>query len=82
MTSEFAKLIDDEMLKEDCKKLRDFNQMKDSKIFKVLNEELQRIVEDDQYDTETVYAIYKYYGRVLNRLKGDWWWRLLREILV
>ena len=71
LTSEFAKIIDDEMLKEDCKKLRDFNQMKDSKIFKILNEELQKIIEDDQHDTETVYAIYKYYGRVLNRLKGD-----------
>lgn len=71
MTSEFAKLIDDEILKEDCRKLRDFNQMKDSKIFKVLNEELQKIIEDNQHDTETVYAIYKYYGRILNRLKED-----------
>ncbi|HQD92968.1 MAG TPA: hypothetical protein PK924_06860 [Bacilli bacterium] len=71
MTSEFAKLIDDEMLKEDCQKLKDFNHMKDSKIFKVLSEELQRIVEDEQHDIETTYAIYKYYGRVLNRLKGD-----------
>ncbi len=71
LTSEFAKLIDDEMLKEDCQKLKDFNHMKDSKIFKVLSEELQRIVEDEQHDIETTYAIYKYYGRVLNRLKGD-----------
>lgn len=71
MASEFSKLIDDEVLKEDCKKLRDFNQMKDSKIFKVLNEELQKIIEDEQHDIETTYAIYKYYGRVLNRLKGD-----------
>ena len=45
--------------------------MKDSKIFKILNEELQKIVEDDQHDIETTYAIYKYYDRVLNRLKGD-----------
>ena len=59
------------MLKEDCKKLRDFNQMKDSKIFKILNEELQKIVEDDQHDIETTYAIYKYYDKVLNRLKED-----------
>ena len=71
LTSEFSRLIDDEMLEEDCKKLRDFNKMKDSKIFKILNEELQKIVEDDQHDIETTYAIYKYYGRVLNRLKGD-----------
>ena len=71
MINEFSRLIDNEMLEEDCQKLRDFNQMKDSKIFKVLNEELQRIIEDEQHDTETVYAIYKYYGRVLNRLKGD-----------
>lgn len=71
LTSEFAKLIDDEMLKEDCKKLRGFNQMKDSKIFKILNEELQKIIDDDQHDIETIYAIYKYYGRVLNRLKED-----------
>ena len=71
MVSEFSRLIDNEMLEEDCQKLKDFNQMKDSKIFKILNEELQKIIEDDQHDTETVCAIYKYYGRVLNRLKGD-----------
>ena len=71
LTSEFAKLIDDEMLKEDCQKLKDFNQMKDNKIFKVLNDELQKIIEDEQHNIETVHAIYKYYGRVLNRLKGD-----------
>ena len=35
LTSEFAKLIDDEMLKEDCKNLREFNNMKDSKLFTV-----------------------------------------------
>ena len=71
LTSEFSRLIDDEMLEEDCKKLRDFNKMKDSKIFKILNEELQKIVEDDQHDIETTYAIYKYYDKVLNRLKED-----------
>jgi hypothetical protein len=59
------------MFEEDCQKLKDFNQMKDNKIFKVLSEELQKIAEDEQHDIATVYAIYKYYGRVLNRLKGD-----------
>ena len=71
LTNEFAKLIDDEMLKEDCKNLREFNSMKDSKLFTVLNEVLQEFIDSEKCSYEETLAVYRYYGKILERLKGD-----------
>jgi hypothetical protein len=71
LASELAKLIDDEMLKEDCKNLSEFNRMKDNKLFIVLNEVLQEFIDSEKCNYEEILAVYKYYGKILDRLKGD-----------
>ncbi|MGJ0846466.1 hypothetical protein ACR77J_07250 [Tissierella praeacuta] len=67
--SKFREKVEEDILQEDCEKLRQYDDKK--WIRKMLKDELDKFVEDNKHTYEEVFVLYKYYGRILNRLKGD-----------
>lgn len=72
MSDKLKILMDSEELKKDCENLKEFNKMRDSKLFQILNEELDEFINnEDEYTEHEIFLLYRYYGKILSRLKGE-----------